>query len=112
MGGGGSASPLWPQVLADVLGRPLRLGRKREATALGAAILAAAGAGVFGSIPAACRAMIAPTRTLRPDPRRAALYARLYETAYAPLLEALAPTFRSLREETATRTSGRPHHRP
>jgi xylulokinase len=107
-GGGGTASRLWTRVLADVLGQPLAIGRETEPTALGAAILAAVGVGLFPGVAAACRAMTRAPRTIRPDPRRAALYARLYETAYAPLLDALAPVFGALRGQTTTRTSGSP----
>ena len=45
--GGGSRSAAWNQVKADVLGMPIRVPRIREATALGAALLAGVGAGVY-----------------------------------------------------------------
>ncbi|MDT0277673.1 FGGY family carbohydrate kinase [Blastococcus goldschmidtiae] len=44
--GGGVRSPLVQQVLADVLGRPVRHLRLRSASAIGAAVLAARGVGV------------------------------------------------------------------
>jgi sugar (pentulose or hexulose) kinase len=45
--GGGSRSLAWTQIKADVLGMPIRVPRIREATALGAALLAGVGAGVY-----------------------------------------------------------------
>jgi xylulokinase len=44
--GGGARSPLVQQLLADVLGRPVRHVRVRSASAVGAALLAARGIGV------------------------------------------------------------------
>ena len=46
-GGGGAKSRLWTQIQADVLGRPIHLPRDKETMALGAAIWAGLGAGVF-----------------------------------------------------------------
>jgi xylulokinase len=45
--GGGSRSLAWNRIKADVLGIPIRVPRIREATALGAALLAGVGAGVY-----------------------------------------------------------------
>ena len=48
--GGASKSPLWSQILADVLGMPVRVPVVKEATALGAAIIAGYGVGLYSSI--------------------------------------------------------------
>jgi xylulokinase len=58
IGAGGSRSSLWRQILADVLGRPLRIPTTPELAGLGSAILAAAGTGSFPDIPAAVSAMV------------------------------------------------------
>lgn len=47
--GGFTRSPLWRQMLADMLGQPVVVPRVTEASALGAAVLAMQGAGVIGS---------------------------------------------------------------
>lgn len=47
IGGGGSQGPLWRAILASVLGVSLRTLQGREHTALGAAMLAGIGTGVF-----------------------------------------------------------------
>jgi len=46
-GGGGARSPLWMQIHADVLGRPIDLPETPEPMALGAAIWAGLAAGCF-----------------------------------------------------------------
>lgn len=51
--GGGSKNDLWNQIRADVTGVPVITVSHREATVLGAAIVASVGAGLFPSIEAA-----------------------------------------------------------
>ena len=46
--GGGARSPLWMQIKADVTARPVRAVLTKEPTALGAAMLAGIGSGLFG----------------------------------------------------------------
>lgn len=55
--GGGSASPVWMQMLANILARPVWTNGQPEVGALGAAILAGAGIGAFETIQAACARM-------------------------------------------------------
>ena len=55
------------QDLADCLGVPVERPRVIETTALGAAMLAGVGAGLFADLPAAAAAMSAPDRTFVPD---------------------------------------------
>jgi xylulokinase len=56
--GGGAKSPVWQQIIADVLNAPLVNVNTPEAGAFGAAILAAVGVGQFTSVQAACEALI------------------------------------------------------
>ncbi|QXH49666.1 xylulokinase [Pseudomonas fakonensis] len=83
--GGAAKSPLWRQVLADLLGVPLVCPRQTEAAALGAAIQAAWSLGrQFGrgdSLDVLCQRCVAldeSTRTL-PHPARQAAYALAYQ---------------------------------
>jgi xylulokinase len=76
--GGGSRSGAWIQLCADILGRPVTKPRVTEAGALGAAMLAGIGAGIFASAEQACAAMVRVERTFPPDAARAEEYARLY----------------------------------
>jgi xylulokinase len=77
--GGGSRSDAWLQLCADVLGAPFLRPRVSEAGALGAAILAGAGTGEFGSIEEGARRMVSVAGGFEPDPARGAQYAQAYE---------------------------------
>ena len=94
--GGGARSPLWRQILADVLGLPILLPELvTEATSLGAAIAGGVGVGIFDSFAAADR-FIHVHEAARPEASAQAHYAEL-----APLFEAayrgLEPIFGQLR---------------
>ena len=77
--GGCTQSRLFVQTLADVLGKPVTLPQVAEATALGAAICAATGAGVYGSIMEAAHAMTASRIAAEPNPARSEIYEGLYQ---------------------------------
>lgn len=66
--GGGANSPLWRQMLVDSTGIPLTLSKSLEASSLGAAMIAAVGAGWFESYDEASRSMSATGDTYQPDP--------------------------------------------
>jgi len=68
--GGGSRSEAWIQIAADILGRPFTRPVITEAGALGSAIMAGVGSGVFQDYPAGVQAMVALDRTFEPDPAR------------------------------------------
>ncbi|GAB2569673.1 xylulokinase [Leucobacter ruminantium] len=87
--GGGTASDRWLQIISDVTGRPLELACTTEATALGAAILAAAATRFDGDIEAAAAAMTRPERRVEPHPDRAERYAEIFPL-YATVAPALA----------------------
>ena len=67
LSGGGAKSPLWNQIQADVYGRPVERLKVSECTTLGATILGAAGAGVFGSVEEAVGNMVHPFDSIEPD---------------------------------------------
>ena len=77
VGGGLTASLTFRRILTDVLGSPVRIAAT-EATALGAAVCAAAGAGWYAGLPAAARRMAGRRRTLKPDPVAALEYGEHY----------------------------------
>ncbi|GAB4442271.1 MAG: xylulokinase [Anaerolineae bacterium] len=72
--GGATRSPHWPQILADVTGVPLTTTRYAHWAALGAAILAGAGAGLLAAESAHTQ-FTPPTRTIEPNRALAGLYA-------------------------------------
>jgi autoinducer 2 (AI-2) kinase len=73
-GGGGARSPLWAQLLADVLRQNVRVPPVTEASALGAAILAGVGAGAFDDAATTAAALATGGRVHEPDPAGAAVY--------------------------------------
>ncbi len=76
--GGSSQGRLWPQIIADVTGRDIEIPVVKETTALGCAMLAAVGAGLFATLDEAVAAMASPIeRRVVPDPDNMALYAPL-----------------------------------
>ncbi|WP_030934470.1 FGGY-family carbohydrate kinase [Streptomyces sp. NRRL S-646] len=81
--GGGTRSPAWMRLLADVLGRPLRVV-EGEVGARGAVLAAAERYGV--ALDAA--AWTEPTAVVEPDAGRAAFYAKAYGDHLARLAEA------------------------
>lgn len=64
--GGGARSPLWVQIQADCLGVPVSTVECAEPACLGAALLAATGAGFFANLGDAGKAMVRPAREYRP----------------------------------------------
>jgi xylulokinase len=68
--GGGTRSPVWRQIIADVLGVELATVNTAEGAAYGAALLAAVGTGVFASVEAACREVVRITGSTAPGPAR------------------------------------------
>lgn len=95
LSGGGSRSPVWPRMLADMLGEPVHVSMQPEAGALGAAMAAAVGTGHFPDLDAAASAMVPPPRVVEPDPARESLYRRRY-AIWQELGEGLAPHWKSL----------------
>jgi xylulokinase len=89
--GGGTASPLWRQILADVLETEIATVSTVEGAAFGAALLAAVGAGWYPAVEVACQSSITVRPSAEPGPDVPA-----YQEAHAvyrELYPALAPTF-------------------
>ena len=70
--GGGIASPIWRQILADVLGAEIATVSTTEGAAYGAAVLAAVGAGWFATVDEAAAALVRATAAASPGPERGA----------------------------------------
>jgi xylulokinase len=91
--GGGAKGPLWRQIKADVTGLPVRVPVSVETTATGAAILAAVGAGLHGSVADAVDAFVAfRPEEHEPDPERREIYDEAYRR-YRDVYFALKPVF-------------------
>lgn len=76
--GGGARSPLWRQILCDVLGQPLIKPAVQDA-AFGAALLAGVAVGTFPGWQAAVDTCVHADETLHPDPAAHALYDQYYD---------------------------------
>lgn len=76
---GASKSPLWCQILADILELPVRVPKVKEATALGAAILAGVGVGIYQDAASAAAGMVQIEREYQPNPQNKAVYEQLYQ---------------------------------
>ena len=92
--GGGAKSPIWQQIIADVLAAPLVNINTTEGGAFGAAILASVAAGIHADVPSACDTMI-QTGEQVPVGADAHVYAERYEI-YRSLYPALQGTFTRL----------------
>ena len=95
--GGGGKSPLWRQMLADVFNCPVATTINTEGPALGVAILAGVGAGLYPSVQEACRAMIHLNPAQNPIEENVPKYAKVYDV-YTQLYEANKQVFKSLKE--------------
>ena len=93
--GGGGRSALWRQILCDVYGIPLSVPQAQEGPAMGAAILAAVGAGLYPDVPAACHALLHSTPSETPDAEKVRVYEQMY-AVYRGLYPALRDSFRAL----------------
>ena len=89
--GGGTRNPVWRRILADVLGVNLVTMDNAEGGAFGAALLAAVGAGHWGSVAEACEQAVTLGPTTRPDPSSKSAYDRAYERfrAHYPAIQPL-----------------------
>jgi len=77
--GGAAKGRLWPQIVADVLGRQVNVPAVVESTALGAAFYAGLGVGLFGSLDEIADRVVRIERTVEPD----ATNRHVYDDAYA-----------------------------
>jgi sugar (pentulose or hexulose) kinase len=77
--GGGSKSDTWIQLSADIMGQPFIRPVITEAGALGAAIMAGTGCGVFRSFQEGVDAMVKLDKTYEPDLKKHELYQKRFE---------------------------------
>jgi xylulokinase len=88
--GGGGRSPLWRQMFADLFGCTVSLLAKDQGGALGAAILAGVGTGIYPDIETACKKIVSHKDHIQPNPENAKQYDKffkLYSKLYLDLKE-------------------------
>ena len=77
--GGGSKSPLWKTIFANVLGIPLEIVKTEQGPGYGGAMLAMVGCGQFESVQAAADALVSVASTVEPDPALTVAYEKRYQ---------------------------------
>jgi autoinducer 2 (AI-2) kinase len=77
--GGAAKGALWPHIVADVLGLPVRIPDVKESTALGAAMFAGIGAGLYNDIEEVAARLVRFEGTIEPDPANSAVYDEAFE---------------------------------
>ncbi|MDA3907956.1 MAG: autoinducer-2 kinase [Sulfurimonas sp.] len=88
--GGASRGALWSQILADVTGCKIRIPKVTEATALGAAMAAGVGAGIYDSIAGAAKKLVVWDKLYQPNMSNKKIYNELkvkFEKAYEAQLK-------------------------
>ena len=77
--GGASKGELWCQILADVTGCKVKVPKVKEATALGAAMAAGVGAGIYDSIVSAAEALVEWDKEYLPNAENFSKYTAIKE---------------------------------
>jgi len=93
--GGGARSAFWLQLQADMYNANVVTINTQEGGALGVALLAAVGTGLYGCVEEACATAIKVNTRLAPDRAGRKTYDRLYPT-YQSLYRSLRQDFQSL----------------
>lgn len=77
--GGGARSPLWRQILADILNIQVDILKSEEGPAMGGAMLAAVACGEYASVEEAAEKIVRVVDTVEPIPEQAARYEERYK---------------------------------
>lgn len=97
MCGGGAKSPLWRKILANILNLKVDILAVEEGPALGGAMLAAVGCGVYSSVEEIAEKIVKVTETVEPDPEIVALYDKRYR-----VFKSIYPSVKDLFQEMQT----------
>jgi xylulokinase len=93
--GGGANSPLWRQMMADIMNIEIAVNNSTESGALGVAILAGVGSGVYKDVVSACDSIIRRQDSQLCQERNKNLYEELYKI-YVSLYKSLKKDFTEL----------------
>lgn len=75
---GASKSPIWCQILSDVLGIPVKVPKVKEATALGAAITAGIGVGIYKNLSDTAKELVQWDAEYQPNMENNEIYSQIY----------------------------------
>ncbi|HZK34757.1 MAG TPA: FGGY-family carbohydrate kinase, partial [Bacillota bacterium] len=93
--GGGGKSPLWRQMQADVFNNPISTINSSEGPALGVALLAGVGVGIYNSVEEACDTAIKVVNVQDVIEENVPIYDQYYEV-YGDLYHALKDSFKKV----------------
>jgi xylulokinase len=93
--GGGAKSPFWRQLLASILGKRVVTLETQEGSAYGAALLALAGTGEYGTVQEVCQAAIRESDSVSPCAPDSAVYEKGHRI-YRGLYPALKPAYAAI----------------
>ena len=79
LSGGGANSPVWCQILADCLGKPMSVPEGSQFGAKGAALNIGVAMGYYKSVQVAVRTSVKTARSYSPRPSNSGLYEQLFE---------------------------------
>ena len=90
--GGGAKSPLWREIMANILGIPLALPQTEQGPGYGGAMLAAVACGEYATVQECADKLIKIKSVTEPDPALVKKYAARYEL-WHKLYPALKPLY-------------------
>jgi len=93
--GGGGKSKLWRQMQADMFNTDIVTINSSEGPALGVALLAGVGAGVYNSVQEACEIAIKSVSIQKPIPENTSIYRKYYKV-YRALYQSLKDQFKAI----------------
>jgi xylulokinase len=93
--GGGAKSPIWRQILADVMNAELVTVNTTEGACYGAALLAGVGADIWSTVKEACGKTVKILNSTQPNPENVEIYKAYYQD-YRELYPSLKDRFQSL----------------
>ncbi|MEN6472708.1 MAG: FGGY-family carbohydrate kinase [Syntrophaceae bacterium] len=100
VGGGGSRSDVAVQIAADMFNLPTSRMATSEISALGAAMDAAVGTGMFASFEEAVAAMVKKGRTFTPNGQNHHIYTELFQDVYKKTFSTMEPIYRRIAQIT------------
>ncbi len=77
--GGSAKGFLWPRIVADVFGVPIKIPVVKESTSLGSAMCVGVGTGLFKSFHEAVQSCVRTERVLQPDMGAHQIYLKHYD---------------------------------
>ncbi|HOG11466.1 MAG: FGGY-family carbohydrate kinase [Smithellaceae bacterium] len=98
--GGGSQSDMAMRIAADIFGLPAERPHTYETSALGAAIDAAVGLGLYPDFPSAVKAMTRVKEVFEPVAENHRIYDRLYREVYLAMYGRLRPLMEKIQDIT------------